>query len=214
MGEKTKRCVIFGGAAIGNYQVLRTALRTDDYMIFCDSGLKHSEALGIPPDLIIGDFDSHENPHLPAETIILPHEKDDTDTAFAVKEALRRGFTDFLLCGAIGARMDHTLVNVSMLFLIEKAGAHALIRDDYEEMELISEGCGAYIPDSYPYFSLVTLNGPAEGVSISGALYNLDNAHIDVLDPYATSNEVLPGETAHVTVQSGTLLLIKVLEAV
>ena len=38
------------------------------------------------PSLIVGDFDSHENPHLAVETIVLPCEKDDTDTVFAVKE--------------------------------------------------------------------------------------------------------------------------------
>lgn len=49
------------------------------------------------PGLIVGDFDSHENPHLDVETIVLPCEKDDTDTVFAVKEAMKRGYTDFLL---------------------------------------------------------------------------------------------------------------------
>lgn len=39
----------------------------------------------------MGDFDSHNNPNLDVETIVLPCEKDDTDTVFAVKEALKRG---------------------------------------------------------------------------------------------------------------------------
>lgn len=34
---------------------------------------------------IIGDFDSHENPHLNVETIVLPCEKDDTVIASAFK---------------------------------------------------------------------------------------------------------------------------------
>ena len=75
-----KRCVIAGGAGIKNYNKIKTVLREDDFFILCDSGLKHMEPLGIKPGLIIGDFDSHENPHLPVETIVLPCEKDDTDT--------------------------------------------------------------------------------------------------------------------------------------
>ena len=40
-------CVIVGGADINNYRFIREALCADDYVIFCDSGLKHSENLKI-----------------------------------------------------------------------------------------------------------------------------------------------------------------------
>ena len=73
----------------------------------------------------MGDFDSYENPDLETETIVLPCEKDDTDTAFAVKEALKRGFQDFLLVGVIGERLDHTLGNVSLLLMLDTQGKHA-----------------------------------------------------------------------------------------
>lgn len=92
-----KRCVIVGGADINNYEYIKSCLRNDDFIVFCDSGLKHLESLQVNPGLIVGDFDSHDNPHLGVETIVLPCEKDDTDTVFAVKEAIKRGFDDFLL---------------------------------------------------------------------------------------------------------------------
>ena len=82
-----KRCVIVGGADINNYDYIKTKITDNDYVVFCDSGLKHMKELGISPSLIIGDFDSHENPNLDVETIVLPCEKDDTDTVYAVKEA-------------------------------------------------------------------------------------------------------------------------------
>lgn len=98
-----KRCVIVGGADINNYEYIKSCLRNDDFILFCDSGLKHLESLQVNPGLIVGDFDSHDNPHLGVETIVLPCEKDDTDTVFAVKEAIKRGFDDFLLIGVVGA---------------------------------------------------------------------------------------------------------------
>ena len=98
-----KRCVIDGGADINNYEYIKSCLRNDDFIVFCDSGLKHLESLQVNPGLIVGDFDSHDNPHLGVETIVLPCEKDDTDTVFAVKEAIKRGFDDFLLIGVVGA---------------------------------------------------------------------------------------------------------------
>lgn len=91
-----KRCVIVGGADINNYEYIKSCLRNDDFIVFCDSGLKHLESLQVNPGLIVGDFDSHDNPHLGVETIVLPCEKDDTDTVFAVKEAIKRGFDDFV----------------------------------------------------------------------------------------------------------------------
>ena len=57
---------------IGDYARVKQYLREDDAVVFCDSGLKHMEALGVKPALIVGDFDSHCNPHLDVETIVLP----------------------------------------------------------------------------------------------------------------------------------------------
>ena len=203
-----KRCVIVGGAEIRERSFVRSCLSPEDFYIVCDSGLKHREALKIRPDLIVGDFDSHENPHLPVETIVLPRRKDDTDTMFAVKEALRRGFTDFLLIGVIGARFDHSFANVSILLYLSSRGARGRIIDDYSEMEMVSES-GAEIPDRYPYFSLLAMDGPAKGVTIRDALFPLEDAVIGCEYQYGVSNEVLPGKKARVTVKEGRLLLIK-----
>lgn len=209
-----KRCVIIGGAGINDYDRVQSCLRKDDYFVFCDSGLKHLEKLGVRPDLIVGDFDSHENPHLDAETIVLPREKDDTDTVFAAKEMMKRGFDDFLLIGVIGARLDHTLANVSILLMLDTAGKQAKAIDDFSEMEIVSAADGqqgsAAIDDSYPYFSLLNITGEAEGITIRGAKFPLEDGRIDCDYQYAVSNEVLPGQTAEVTITKGRVLLIKI----
>lgn len=205
-----KRCVIVGGADIGRYDRVRSRLREDDFYICCDSGLRHRAGLGITPDLIVGDFDSHENPHLGTETIVLPREKDDTDTVFAVREAIRRGFQDFLLTGVVGGRLDHTLGNVSLLLMLDAQGKRAAALDDYAEMEIVSRR-PARIEDRYPYFSLLNISGLARGITIRNAKFPLDNAEITCEYQYGISNEVLPGMTAEVTVEEGRLLLIKVL---
>ena len=204
-----RRCVIVGGADINNYTFIRQALCADDFIIFCDSGLKHMEALQVTPSLIVGDFDSHENPHLDVETIVLPCEKDDTDTVFAVKEAIKRGFDDFLLVGVIGARLDHTLGNVSILLYLESLGKKGRMIDDYSEMEIVS-GKPVSICDRYAFFSLLNITGCAKGITITGAKYPLSDAEITCEYQYGVSNEVLPGKTATVSVKQGKLLLIKI----
>lgn len=205
-----KRCVIVGGADIGRYDRVRVHLREDDFYICCDSGLRHREGLGIAPNLIVGDFDSYENPRLNAETIVLPCEKDDTDTVFAVKEALRRGFEDFLLVGVIGGRLDHTLGNVSILLMLDGQGKRAAAVDDFSEFEIISSK-PAFIPDRYAFFSLLNISGTARGIVIKNAKYPLDGAEISCEYQYGISNEPLPGQTAEVSLEKGRLLLVKVL---
>jgi len=202
------RCVIVGGAEIGRYDRARAALSPTDFVIYCDSGLRHLNALGRAPDLIVGDFDSHDNPRLPVETIVLPTVKDDTDTVFAVKEAVRRGFIEFLLLGVIGGRLDHTLGNVSILLMLDAQGLRGKIVDDWSEMEVVSRS-GAKVDNSWAFFSLLAVDGPAEGIEIEHAKYPLQDARMDANYPYGVSNEVLPGETAQIRVKKGRLLLIK-----
>ena len=74
-----KRCVIVGGADINNYTYIRSCLRGNDFIAFCDSGLKHLESLRVRPGLVVGDFDSHDNSHLDVETIVPPCKKDDCE---------------------------------------------------------------------------------------------------------------------------------------
>ena len=204
-----KRCVIVGGAEIHDYEYIRGCLREDDFVVFCDSGLKHLENLQVKASLIVGDFDSHDNLHLDVETIVLPCEKDDTDTVFAVKEALKRGFDDFLLIGVIGARLDHTLGNVSILLMLDEVGKKGKIIDDYSEMEIVSNE-SVHVEDSFAYFSLLNITGIAKGITIENAKYPLVNAEITSEYQYGISNEVLPGRLAKVSVNEGCLLIVKV----
>ena len=137
MSEK-KRCVIVGGADIGDYARVKQYLREDDAVVFCDSGLKHMEALGVKPALIVGDFDSHCNPHLDVETIVLPCEKDDTDTVFAVKTMVQRGYDVFLLIGVIGAARPHARKRVDPAlprFARQKGGDRGRLFGDADRLE-------------------------------------------------------------------------------
>lgn len=204
-----QRCVIVGGAGIHQYQRIRDSLRGDDWFVYCDGGLKHAEELGRKPDLIVGDFDSCEKPETDTETIVLPCEKDDTDTVYAVKEAVRRGFREFLLIGVVGERFDHTFGNISVLLYLDSLGIPACILDDYSEMRIISRET-AEVKGGCSWFSLLNISGTAKGITIRGAKYPLTDGEITSEYQFGISNEVLPGETACISVREGRLLLVKV----
>lgn len=203
-----QRCVIVGGAEINNYERIKRLLKDSDFFIYCDCGLYHRENLGKEPDLIIGDFDSYEKPTTSTETITLPCEKDDTDTVFAVKEAITRGFSDFLLIGVVGGRLDHTLGNISILTYLDKNGYSGIIADDFSEMEIVSQK-SAFVSSSFSYFSLLNITGEASGITIKNAKYPLSDGEIKCDYQYGISNEVL-GKTAEISIKHGSLLLIKV----
>lgn len=204
-----KRCVIVGGADINDYQAIRDAAGDGCFYIYCDSGLKHIPGLSAKPDLIVGDFDSCKNPHLDVETIVLPTVKDDTDTVYAVKEALKRGFDSFILAGVIGARLDHSLGNVYALLNLYRLGKSGKIIDDYSEMEMVGSE-PAFIDASFSFFSIINITGKAEKITIKNAKYPLENAVILPEYQYGISNEVLPGKISEVTVGCGEALLIRV----
>lgn len=204
-----KRCVVVGGAKIENYELIRNALGPDDFVIYCDGGLNHKESLGAKPDLIVGDFDSYTGELTDDEIIVLPRKKDDTDTVFAVKEALKRGFEDFLLVGVTGQRLDHTIGNLSILLMLDSLHKTAKIIDDCSEMEIVSDK-RAFVDDSFSYFSLLNISGTAKGITIKNAEYELENGQITCEYQYGISNEVPKGKTAEISLSKGRLLLIKV----
>jgi thiamine pyrophosphokinase len=224
-----KKCIIVGSVRTVAFNEKEKA--PDTLYVAADGGYAQMKECGITPDLLLGDFDSlseiaeksaavsgkpsdgeesgYSEPPSCVEIIRFPVEKDDTDTVFAVKEAVKRGFDNFLLIGVVGARLDHTLGNVSILLYLESIGRKGIIIDDYSEMEIVSKE-PAYIEDSYAFFSLLNISGTARGIKIENAKYPLDESEITCKYQYGISNEVLRGKKAMVTVKEGNLLLVKI----
>ena len=209
------RCVIISAGQIRDYVRTKSFLQPDDFYIFCDGGLMHADGLGIKPDLIVGDFDSCDSETLArwkdsCETVRLPREKDDTDTFFAVKLALERGYSDFLLLGAMGGRFDHAMGNVSILLYLHGLGKRALLVDDYSQMQIVGKE-PFFIDDNCSYFSVLTVAGDVSGVNIKNAKYPLENASLSADFQLGISNEVLPGKMAEVSVEQGRVLVVVVI---
>jgi len=172
----------------------------------------NSSLNGVEPDLIVGDFDSYAEPETTVEKIVLPTEKDDTDSIFAVKTAIARGYTHFLLIGMLGGRMDHSLGNLYALVDLHHRGLHGKILCGDSDYRIVGKQT-VTIPDDCRYFSLVNLTGLAKGITITGAKYPLADGEILPEYQYGISNEVIPGQTAQVCVQEGELLLIRIFKA-
>jgi len=215
------RAVVVCGARIKDYEFVSSYFCEDDFFIYCDSGLIHEDRFisraDTSADLIIGDFDSHEKPEgRDVEIISLPTEKDDTDSVYAVKEAINRGFDKILMVGAVGDRLDHGMVNIYALIYMHERGIDGIIVDDFSEISLIGKNKTARVESKWPYFSLVAIAGEARGVTIKNAKYEVENAVISPSYQYATSNEPIKtgdadasGLNTEISVKEGYLLLLK-----
>ncbi len=203
------RCVLVLGGVIDNYSAIRKKLRDDDYFIYCDRGLRHLKALDRRPDLAVGDFDSFPSPE-GVESVVFPPRKDDTDALCGLKEGIKRGFKEFLIIGAFGERIDHTLANIYLLDYLSSHNLDGTIYDGSSYLKIVSEK-KVTIEKGCRYFSLLALFSKAEGVDISGAKYNTENAVIEPSFQYGVSNEVEDDE-AVVSVKRGKLLLAVILK--
>ena len=80
-----KKCVIFAARPVE--PELRPWCEGASLVIAADAGWRWARALGVEPDILLGDYDSDRPPaDVPAGRIDrLPAEKDDTDTHYAAK---------------------------------------------------------------------------------------------------------------------------------
>ena len=199
-----KTCYIFAAA----FRLPKSfKKREEDLVIAADGGLAHLEKMKTIPDILLGDFDSLQSEPMAKEIIRLPVKKDDTDTLFAVKVGLERGFTRFVVYGGVGKRLDHTLANLQVLnFIAAKGGRGFLCGDDFTATAVMNSEI-SFSENAKGTLSVFSASGKADGVGLEGVLYPLTNARISCEFPIGVSNEFI-GKTAKVSVTDGTLTVI------
>ena len=197
-----KTCIIFCAA---EFDGLLFPIPEDALVIAADGGLRHTQALGLQPDVILGDFDSLG--YVPGDSRVFPVEKDDTDTMLAVKLALDRGCDFFLFYGALdGPRLDHTVANFQTLGYLASHGARGvLIGRDYIVTVLSSETI-RFPETSTGILSLFCMGGSAR-VTIEGLQYPLDQGILTPDFPLGVSNH-FQGREARITVHDGQVLAL------
>ena len=237
--------LVVASGKIGNYEAHRAMLADLPELsaVYCaDGGVRHASRLGISPDLILGDFDSADSAQLAEyQTAGIPFEryptdKDYTDTELAVERAVRAGCGAILLFGALGARIDHTLANMQLLYKYALRGVRIALADGYGAASVLLPGSALRI-DKYrpaasllgyltyapagpatpaapaapvfanPKLSILPVGGAAYGVTTSGLLYALIGAVLDAGYTSGVSNE-FTGPEASVELTGGALYIM------
>ena len=200
-----KLCVIFGA---GDKSAPRKKFGKSDLIIAADGGYAAAKAAGLNPDVVIGDFDSGEEPKdTDAFVVKLNPDKDDTDMLAAVKLGLRRGYRTFVLYGGTGGRLDHTVANIATLSYLNAFGAHGYLIDADSVCTVITEEKLKIPATAHGTVSVFAYGGIAEGVTLKNLSYKLDNAQLTPEFPIGVSNATTESGEGEISVKHGSLLV-------
>lgn len=195
------KCVFIGN---GEFCSQQFCVDKQDFVIAVDGGYAHIKDL-CRVDLAVGDFDSLG--YVPEGIATLRHDpiKDYTDMYLAFDEAFKRGYDEFVVYGALGGRLDHTLANLQCAYAFAKKGVKVkLIGKDFTAEVVTGRKtiCG-YKGQTFSLFAF----DETRGVYITNGKYPLVDATLTNTFPIGVSNELLDGD-CEIDVKEGYLLLI------
>lgn len=173
-------------------------------VIAADSGMMHAAALAVLPELWVGDFDSAgselalQYAEVPRETF--PAEKDATDGAIAVAEAIRRGGRELLLLGGLGGQTDHTAGLLGQSLGLARQGVACMLSSGIEEAWPVIAGQLALELPAGTRLSLVPFSDLL-GLSLTGVTWPLQSRDVPLGSTLTLSN-VARGPVT-ITLQAG-----------
>jgi len=211
---QTMRIIIFANGNLPNLEKARTLLHPDDFILCADGGTRHALALGITPNVIIGDLDSvtfdlHPLTEKGVQVIQHPTDKNETDLELTIDHAVSLTPDQILILAALGGRMDQTLANIALLSNIQLAACNIKLTDSVEEIFFCRDQAKVE-GRSGDIVSLIPWQGEVTGVFTENLRWHL---HHETLYPDKTrgiSNE-MNADVATITIQSGLLLIVHTL---
>jgi thiamine pyrophosphokinase len=175
-------------------------------VIGVDAGAALAYRQGLNLVLAIGDFDSIDanalkalRERVPVE--MYPSDKDLPDSALAIEAALKRGYTDITIYGALGGRIDHQHAN---LVLCTKY-PQITLKDATTTVKAYSVGTHLLSQATFTIFSVFAFE-PAV-LTLTGSKYPLDHYTLLPTDILGLSNRFLNSPVT-LTVHAGTVLVI------
>ena len=125
----------------------------------------------------------------------------------AIRIGLEKGYKKFVLYGAMGGRLEHTIANIQCLIYLKNHGASGSMVEKGRTVMIAQNETIHFQKEKEGFFSMFALQQRAEGVTIRGMKYPLNDAVLTDEFPIGISNEFI-GEAAEITVAKGKVLLI------
>jgi len=174
------RALVFANGELGAPGAVRLRLTSAPYdLVICaDGGVLHAHALGVRPDVVVGDLDSLPEAvqgALRRAGVPLcgyPARKDETDLELALLYAATRGATEAIVIGACGGRLDHELGNLLLLAHPRLSRMRVYFVYGDQEITLVTDRV-EFHGEVGDLLSLLPIGGDAHGVRTDGLEYPL-----------------------------------------
>jgi len=199
-----KNCFIVGAGKCSSVYIPDSISK---YVIAADGGFEKLKIHGIEPDLVLGDFDSSAFVPQFENILTFPCEKDETDTAIALKKALEKGCERIFIYGGTGGREDHTFANIQLLSFAALNNANAYLLYDDMIATVIKNSSILFEKDEKGYISVFSLSEASDSVTIKGLKYTAEDVTLSNMVALGVSNE-FTGEPAEISVKNGSLLVM------
>ncbi len=206
------RVLVFANGIIEDGEWIRPYLAGATAVIAADGGGRYLAALGVRPDVVVGDMDSLDGDILAgwerAGTLVVRHpaEKDETDLELALLYAAEQYEGEIEVMGALGGRLDQMLANIFLLAhpaLVERR----LTLVDPNQRAWLIQGRTEVVGRKGDRVSLIPLGGDVKVQRTVGLQWELENEWLRFGPARGISNVML-GETAVVEVEEGMLLCV------
>ena len=205
-----KRIIIFANGELPDKEKARALLHDDDFIIAADGGTRHALALGLVPNVIVGDLDSlpenFKTSAFDGEIVLYPKDKNETDLELAIQHALTLNPEQIIILAALGGRLDQTLGNIALISDLQPSTFDLHLDDGLEEVFFCREQVQVN-GMSGDTVSLIPWQGEVTGIITTGLKWPLQN---ETLYPHKTrgiSNE-MTGNTTTIQIKSGLLLIV------
>lgn len=214
-----KIIIISGGSIEDEFAKAWIKQEQPDYTIAADSGMEFMRRANLVPDMIIGDFDSVDVKTLDffradytEKEIVwkqLNPVKDDTDTEFAIWQAIALGAKEIMILGGTGTRLDHVLGNISLLGIGLKEGVSIQLIDVHNRIRMVDKPIVLRKAEQFGNMvSLIPYFGEVKGLTLKGFLYPLQNFTMGGFSSLGISNEIV-ADVAEISFKEGNLIVIE-----
>ena len=186
-------CALVGAVDFnaGDFQA-RQAAGAFDFVIAVDAGFAHLEALGVEPDMAVGDFDSLGYVPKCRRVSRHPVKKDKSDMELAMEKAVMWEHEELMVYGALSGRLDHTLANLQLFAKFSERGLHVTGIGDGFAVRLLTGPDVFDLPEGLDAgtVSVFAANDVAKGVIERGLEYSLDDEALTNRTSRGLSNDL------------------------
>jgi thiamine pyrophosphokinase len=205
-----KKCIILANGKPPKKNIITFFQKNGyDTVICADGGANSANKLGLIPDYIIGDLDSVDknvlNKYRTKSKIIYIKRQNDTDVEKCLKFAVKNKYTDALLVGVTGNRLDHTYCNLGIVIKF------------FNQINISIVAENSYLKAYKGRLELETFKGETVSlygfdrktkISSRGLKYPLKNTALPFGEKESTSN-IATSNSLQLTISNGIIFVIR-----